>query len=464
MLAKRPKDTKADTGENKPKKPADHNRKRSNTLSALKRKNLKLADQMHSYLTHATLTEQQAMHMQRLRKYVRRCANLTLYRDDKGPTGMKLINSMFCGSKLCFVCNQNRQKSTRRKYWKWFEENQTIAEIENPETGSSKFVTRSQATGKKYSAWEFVQNYEYDIMHLTLTVPHIATHGFNGNPYFFDEIAAMFWLMRKSPVWNSLVFGGEYGIETTKSDNGPHIHIHTLLLVKREKQNRNKLHKFVLQAWNKASVNQYAKREIITDDMARSIMKGNRTIDMEFAKKLNPKGSTMINLETIYTVDRKDGSKVRSTEFNSKEMLMAVMEAISYHFEPQAFDKKEGEFDFELMAEIMPKIYRKALYKKFGCLHGEAALNVSHVGVEDTESEYAEVASMIDQDTGEVLSDPDFYICNPAFVFHLPEKDYKPQINIEGKKRMIHVKDAFTTREAIKQMVDIMKSELKRKQ
>lgn len=407
----------------------------------------------------SVMTEIQQYHMRRLRREVIRCANLTLYRD-RGPlTDLELISSFLCGSKLCFICNQQRQKATRRKYWKWFGDNPEIIQVKNPQSGIIRFVTSSQASGK-YSAWEQQQRHQYDVMHLTLTLPHTAEHGFNGDRYYFEKIAKQYWLMRKVPGWTSLVFGGEYGIETTKKENGLHIHIHSLLLVKREKQNRNRLHRLILKEWNKRSINQYSGRTGFDRTVIDSIRRSNKLLTDSDVDSLDPKGSTMINLEVIYGIDPETGRKIRNVEFNSKTMLIGVMEAISYHFEPQAFDKEGGSFDFQLMAEIMPVIYRKALYKKFGCLHGETRLNVSFSEEKDTLLEYDEVSEMVDQNTGEMLSDVGFYIINPAYVYHFPEKDFTPLIANQGKKIMVRL-DSITTREAIEQMGILFQAQIK---
>lgn len=427
------------------------NRKRSNVLSSLKRKNLKLSDQMHTYTKSAQLSQEQLFHMQRLSREVQRCANISLYRDENTENGLTLINSFMCDCKLCFICNQARQKATRRKYLRWFADNASIVEVKNPANGRIKYVTRTQAEGKKYNNWPVVSEPAYDLMHLTLTVPHTAEHGWNDDHYFFDKIAKLYWLMRKDADWNRLVFGGEYGIEATKNANGLHIHIHSLLLVRRESRNRNQLHAIVLRLWNKLSVNKFATREELTDGVIQKILKSNSMILEEEARALHPKGATLINLEVIYTIDKETGKKVRSTEFGSREMMIAVMETISYHFEPQCFDKEDKTFDFPLMAEIMPRIYRKALYKKFGCLHGESSLNVSAGDPDELLQEYEVESSMIDQDTGEIRQDAGFFVINPAHVYHHPDNDLKPVVSNTGKRQMIRI-NALSTREAIDYM------------
>lgn len=441
-------------------KPIDHNRKRSNTLSALKRKNLKLAGQMSDYIITAHLPHDQEAHMKKLRKELYRCANLTLYRDHGKPTGLKLIGSFFCGSKLCMICNQNRQKSTRRKYWKWFADNEQLFKIQSMDYLKTKVVTKDQAK-EKFSSWNIIEKLNYDVMHLTLTVPHTAEHGFNGERFYFIKIQELYHKLRQMPYWSNLVYGGEYGIETTSNESGLHSHIHSLLLVKQTKQSRNLLHKFILEQWNLLTRNKYSEREQFSPIAIQKIILSNKLLDKDFVNKLDPKGATMVNLETIYSVDA-TGQKVRSIEWNSKKMLIAVMEAISYHFEPQAFDKQNGTFDFGLMAEIMPKIYRKQLYRKFGCLHGEACLNIDHISDDQIVDEYQEISQSVDQETGEVLSSTNFFICNPAHIYHVPEKDMEPVMSNNAKRQCVNI-DALTTREALLHMAEIYKHECKQR-
>ena len=49
-------------------------------------------------------------------------------------------------------------------------------------------------------------NVKYDLMHLTLTVPH-NSDGWRGKKFYFKEIIQAFNQMRKTEEWNALVFG-----------------------------------------------------------------------------------------------------------------------------------------------------------------------------------------------------------------------------------------------------------------
>ena len=175
---------------------------------------------------------------------------------------------------------------------------------------------------------------------------------------------------------------------------------------------------------------------------------------------MNPKGTTMINLETIYSYQ--EGIKVRTANFNSPEMLYAVMEAIKYHFEPLAFDKENKEFDFDLMTEIMPVIYKKQLYKKFGCLHGEKSLNVKETGHLEEDYQDATENLNVDEETGEIVPEYDFFVLSPAFMYHIPEKDNELVLSREGRKRLKKIQ-AFTVTSAVAQLGDMVKATYNRK-
>lgn len=406
------------------------------------------------------LTETQKLHLSRLVKDASRCANFSLYGHDTVEKQIKYFASVFCGNKTCFVCNYARQKRVRRKYFAWFKDNAELCRI--VKSDKTKYVSRSRwESFYQGKGWALAGMVGYDLMHLTLTVPHYLETGFQGDRYYFQRIADLFHYMRnEDPQWNDLVYGGEYGIETTRTEaNGLHIHIHSLLFAKRGQQNRNRLHKVILKAWNELTVNPDNTRTEFTPEVKALIKKSNRQITDEYVDSLDPRGTTMINLEMIYSMDR--GQKVRVTEFNSKEMLFAIMETIKYHFEPLAFDKENRSFDLDLMAELMPVIYRKQLYKKFGCLHGEASLNMKD-GAEALEEDYGEAAELVDEETGEITARFNYFVCNPAYVYHVPDHDNAIVLSKIGRERARKL-EAHSTSNAIHQLGRMVQASIKTK-
>jgi len=443
---------------------SDPNNRRSWTLSKLKRKNYKLTKEMNHYIATTGLTEDQEPQFFKLKKDVGNCSNAAIYRESLADGHVTFIHSAKCKNKICSICNWSRQKNIRRKYMAWFKANQTIVELHRNDNGKMllKYTTEAQYAANQHPLWQFEARLEYDLMHLTLTVPHHAKTGFNGELYYFEKITALFNRMRKEcDMWKFLVLGGEYGIETTKKDNGHHIHIHSLLLVRRERQSRNKLHKAVLKFWNNVTIDQSVTRSQFTIDVIEKIIKGNRLLDVEFVKQLDPKGTTWIDLQNIYTFTE-TGEKERSAKWNSKEMMVAVMETIKYHFEPFAFDKDSGKFDIKLMAELSSVLYKKRLYNKFGCLINEKSLNVTDDT--NTAEEYDEVISQfVDQETGEIHSSANkFWLANPLYVQHRYDNNFNIELTPETRRRAIQL-EAQTTKQAVKKMADMMSEQFRKR-
>ncbi len=410
---------------------------------------------MNAFLLNTNLQEDQIVRIKKLSTNLVVCSAMSIYRENCESGEINLIHSNRCDSKLCFICNYSRQKTVRRKYMNWFKENRFIIEMGDKATGKRSYTTQVRVNAKKYANSEVLGQLEYDLMHLTLTVPHTAENGFNGDHYYFATIAEKFHRMRKElPEWNYLVLGGEYGIEIEKKRSGNHIHIHSLLLVRQSIQSRNKLHKAVLMYWNGITVNKYSERISFSQAQIDAICRGNKLLNARDAQELQPAGATLIGLETIFSFDFK-GQKVRATEWGSKEMMIAVMETISYHFEPHAFDKNTGKFDLPMMADISTKIHNVKLYAKFGALYGEKSLNVSN----DTkvEDDYAEVAEeFTDQQTGEISLLNKFWLINPAYVHHIPEKDYQIVLGNEATRKGEKL-NVETTRQAIEELGERLK-------
>lgn len=432
----------------------NHNTRRSYITTFLKRKNLDLHKEMNAYILSSDLQEDQINRIKKMGTNLVACSALSIYRENCESGEIALIHSNRCNSKLCFICNYSRQKTVRRKYMRWFKENRYVVELAEKTTGKRSYTTQSRIAASKQGKKTVLGNLEYDLMHLTLTVPHTAENGYNGDHYYFATIAEKYHRMRKELTeWNYFVLGGEYGIEIEKKSSGNHIHIHSLLLVRQERQSRNKLHRAIMKYWNHVTINRYSERSEFTQFHVLKIREGNKLLTIEDVKALHPGGATVIGLETIYSFDSK-GQKVRAEVWGSEEMMIAVMETISYHFEPHAFDKTTKKFDLPMLADISTKIHNVKLYAKFGCLYGEKSLNVS----DDTkiEEEYAEAAQFVDESTGEISLRDKYYLINPAYVHHIPEKDYRIVFGNEALRKG-EVLNVETTGQAIAVLGERMK-------
>lgn len=443
-------------------KQPNHNGKKSNVISALKRKNMRLAFDIER-MDRSGMTPLQVEHMDKLMHNLRVCACPSLYSCGEITGRTNYVASIRCDDKCCFICNFARQKMVRRRYMAWFNENKTVLLLRDAR-GRRRYATRAQRD--KWPDYRVVSEVEYDLMHLTLSVPHYPGTGFRGERYYFDTIAALYHRLRnKLAYFRDNVIGGEYGIETTNPDN-LHIHIHSLLLVKRKRQSRNLLHYEILREWNRITANPDNPRTEIEAWQYPSVKAGNTLIDDDYVAALNPKGATIIGLEVIYTIDPKTGEKVRATEWNSGAMIKAVMETISYHFHPQTFDKSTRSFNLELLAEIKPVIYKKQLYRKFGVLHGEASLNI-HVDPDEDAGEMDIMQrvnigdAVVDEETGELIEEPKrFVLTSPAYVFHDPDNDYKIHLSRQGQHEARRLK-ASTTAQALGELKQIIKDSCK---
>lgn len=385
------------------------NKKRSRKLTFLKKENLKLSNELVGYMRKNELTEQKREYVKKLIKSLGVCSSSSLY----GIAGndIELITSIACSHKLCNICNWNRHKQIRRKYYKWFKENEKIVVMFRD--GVRKITTVAQREKWESAGYTFSTEARYDLMHLTLTVPHTEENGWRGKEFYFKELAKAFNFMRKNENWLRWVYGGEYGIEVTKEENGYHIHIHALLFVRKETRNRDKLHKVIFELWNRLTVDSNSHRKLFDNEEIEAIKKGNKLFDDDFVSKLKPQGSTFINLSTIFTIN-KNGEKVRVGEWCDNRMMFAIMETISYHFKPKLLEKKDGNHDIENLVNILEAVHGQRLYDKFGCLYGEKSLNLKD---DSLLQDFEEVKEMIDEETGEIFVKR-YFITNPVNLYH----------------------------------------------
>ena len=420
------------------------NNKRSKKLTFLKSENQKLKREIEKYIKYNTVDTGTMDLVVKLIKSLNYCSNLSLYAHSENE--IQLITSITCNHKICNICNWNRQKKIRRKYFRWFGENETLILVSKGEI--RKIITKSQLSKYENKGYVIINNsVKYDLMHLTLTVPH-SGNGWKGQIFYFDEIKRAFNFMRKTNEWLEWVYGGEYGVESTKNNEGYHIHIHSLLFVKRGTQNRNHLHKEILRIWNRLTVDHNNIREPFSYNQIEAIKKGNKLIDDEFISHLKPSGSTIINLETIYTIGE-NGQKRRSPEWNSESMIKAVLETISYHFKPKMFSLSENCHDIENIINILKPVYGQILYFKFGCLHGEKSLNIKDDSLLE---DYDETNEVIDEETGEILQ-RQFFITNPLNLYN-KGKDDKIELKRISQER-VKILRSQTGRGAVEELIDL---------
>lgn len=450
------------------------NRKRSKTLTLLKSKNIVLADDIRQYIDkhyfNEQITTENTVLLLKFAENLKKCASCTLYGETNGD--IHLMKALPCNYKICHICNWERQKKIRRKYFKWFENNKTLCKIQKNK--NIKYCTHAQL--EKYLNKEFnlrTDKIEYDLMHLTLTVPH-TVNGWRGSDIYIKEIIQQFHELRRLKFWTKFVYGGEYGVESTLNDSGFHTHIHALLMVKKQTKNRNLLHYKIFKQWNRMTVNVDSDRVEFTEKHIESIKVGNSLFTDSFVKRLKPQGATLIGLNCIYTTKQQQDElvKVYSKEWGSESMMRAVMETISYHFAPKMFQKyvfgdvvvkKKGksvieqkqfylnDFDVEKIVKILPKIFGLTMYQKFGILATESSLSIKdNTLLEDFE----ETTEDVDNETGEVMQSQ-YFITNPLNVY---AKGVNLKIALSQRADVrIQVLNAHSGREAVQQLNGYLK-------
>ncbi|WP_367392765.1 protein rep [Lewinella sp. LCG006] len=364
------------------------------------------------------------------------CCHTSCMREYSDST-IEYIASHTCKHKLCAVCNAQRCKKTRRLYRSFFEK--------NPDLLKSK-----------------------TFLHLTLTVPH-SSSGWKGKKWYGQDLIQLYNKLRQNRKWKRLVYGGEFGVEVTRNDNGFHIHIHSLVLVKKfdEKgnyieQSRNKLHKIILLEWNRLTAGSSTKSSF-TEDELEGIKKGNKLLTDSDLATLDPSGATFIGLDGLYVTSKEkspgyqwcDRLQTHRKYINQQDgldsVMSGIMECIKYHFEPMAM-LENGEYDFELIIEMLPATKGKRFYGKFGAFyassknaHSDAKmLSFSHKSeAEELVDDLKETGreQVTHPETGEPTEKTDYryFLVSMAKVFFDSDDDYRIKISPDHQVNYLYV-------------------------
>lgn len=344
-------------------------------------------NELHDYMTENEISDEAISSLCEFRYKLNTCCNKALFREHLTSGANTFIAAHTCKHKLCAVCNAQRAKKVRQMYRRFFEAHPELRE-------------------------------ENDFMHLTLTVPHEGGE-FRGKRWYAPDLMKEFNWMRKKAFWKRSVYAGEFGVEVTKNENGLHIHIHSMLLVKKGQRNRNKLHRAIYLAWNKQTAGD-ADFLPLSEEQRIAARKGNSSIKESDLDKINANGSVLIGLESLYVTSdtprpgyfkcsRTGGYKRYVNAESSLDFFMAAaMECLKYHFQPTAIEK-DGSLDFELVAEILPEIKGKPLYRKFGAFHagsknahpGASTLNMNH-----SQDDAEEAVKELTENGDETITDP----------------------------------------------------------
>lgn len=311
---------------------------------------------------------------------------------ETGKHHFSLKTANFCNHRLCCVCNAQRSKLLRKRYYKFFDETKRNLFVKFKHV---HFFPRIKEKDKDcfVSGADLLES--LDFMHLTLSIPH--TNGqWRGNRYYAKEMKTAFNHMRKNDWWAKNIFGGEYSIETTKNENGLHIHIHCMVMVKKFFGSRNFLYLKIQKCWNEYTIDNWLPPAEFSEErilgMLDSFPKNMLEIERRaIIKTLDSRGSTLTGLKSLYTeitskdeYDRRtfgkftqDGKMYAYCNVKNKiSLTRGIMECLKYHFEPAAIEDSEGKIDLGLLCELLPNVYKQRLYGKFGGLYGIKSLNV----------------------------------------------------------------------------------------
>lgn len=283
----------------------------------------------------------------RLIRNLESCGRHALFREHETTNDLEFIGAHTCDDKFCMVCNAVRAKTLRRKFLAFFKADPSLLR-------------------------------KYDFFHLTLTVPH-DENGYKGQRWYTKELLKKFNFLRKKTWWKREVYAGEFGVEMTKNESGYHLHIHSLVLVRKSKRSRNRLHREILLSWNSLTKGA-GQRAAFTEEQKAAIMRGNSLLTRSDVESLDPTGATLIGFENIYVRSDtfKPGYKhcpitntwkryVKPTD-GAETFISGILECIKYHFEPMAL-QEDGKLNVPLLVEIINDVKGQRLFGKFGAFH-----------------------------------------------------------------------------------------------
>lgn len=231
---------------------------------------------------------------------------------------------------------------------------------------------------------------DYKPMHLVLTVPHTIL-GWRGKKFYGAELIEKFNFMRKRPEWKKYIYGGEYGLEVTrKGSNGLHIHLHCLVF-QHKKYSVNEVKDWIKKQWYNLTEGEFIHYESL------------------YVHKKDPKTGHYIRNKTgnkvkFYLDDSSDWYRSLKGEDKLKEYVNGVMECIKYHFKNDNFKDDEGNWDIELIKDILNHSKNLRFYSKFGAFYRDERLNFKQIEKEPESGEAyvdEDIWGEIERDDGE---------------------------------------------------------------
>ena len=288
---------------------------------------------------------------------------------------------------------------------------------------------------------------QYLPIHLVLTVPH-KDGVWKDDSFYGRKLINAYNTLRKDKMFKQFIYGGEYGLECkkSKSGNGFHIHIHSMLF-QHPQYPINVVREWVVQRWRTLTGNDSSYSGIHYEQLycykrdesgqfvseEREVISG--TMEVEDEDEGEYAYEPVIEQKQV----RK---KFRVGPGSSPEdYLSGVMECIKYHFKPGCLKKEDGTFDFDLIRAILNNTKNLRMYSRFGALYKEKKLDFSRMEKptkKQTGEEIDEEVVMAKLDTvlerlvnpftlqPAKLSEFRMAISCPEFLSHRPKDYIKP--------------------------------------
>jgi hypothetical protein len=305
---------------------------------------------------------------------------------------------------------------------------------------------------------------QYTPLHITLTVPH-NIDGYKGKRFYARELLKCFHEVRRTKFWKQYIYGGEYGLEITKSnENGLHIHIHSLSFLSPD-ISINNFRAWLRQKWEDVTGATF----IHVEQLYHYKRNNNGTYEMTESNK-----PTVIFDDETGTAELQP-RMVRKKFYIGKDSsiedyISGVMECIKYHFKSDTYQDDNGDYDLELIRDILNNSKHLRFYSRFGAFYGEKALNFDRLeSIDETEIEAIEGAEetlngsaakgereLVNPFTFEPAQPEQYYyvIARPESLKYTRKDDIKPYDLITyGREHFLRICKNATIQEIVQHMV-----------
>ncbi len=277
---------------------------------------------------------------------------LAEFQDDNGNKRYQLLMSQYSRNKIDSIWNYKKSKTARRVWIEYLKEHTELIK-------------------------------DYEPKHLTLTVPH-KNGTWRGQEFFAKELIKEFNLMRKSDKFKQYIYAGAYNIETTKTENGNHTHLHALVF-QHKQYTVNKVRKLIVKDWNKRTGATQIRYESLyvhqKDNAGRWIIE---TKEELYHNELDADGNEIkVTHKNAYSFRKKfyldnsnDWYRNLTDVEKIEQMSIGILETLKYNFKEEVFKNPDGTYNVSFMHETLINGKGLRFYSKFGAFYGEKKLNL----------------------------------------------------------------------------------------